>query len=110
MRSMEFWSALLRCVFARDAGAVSPVTSYLAIEPRVRPSTEGLDENEGGCREGIGRGSIGTIGRCSGPGEDAGHRTTRRSSPLCSSTERAKGTSAKAVLGHAVRAPTWLRA
>ena len=33
---------------------VSPVTSYLAIEPGVRPSTEGLDEMEG---SGIGFGS-----------------------------------------------------
>ncbi|MBI4951485.1 MAG: hypothetical protein HY908_05595 [Myxococcales bacterium] len=30
-------------VLARAGGAVSPVTSYLAIEPGVRPSTEGLD-------------------------------------------------------------------
>jgi hypothetical protein len=28
-------------------GAVSPVTSYLAIEPGVRPSTDGLDPIEG---------------------------------------------------------------
>lgn len=31
---------------AKRGGAVSPVTSYLAIEPGVRPSTEGLDEVE----------------------------------------------------------------
>jgi len=31
-------------VLARHGGAVSPVTSYLAIEPGVRPSTEGLEE------------------------------------------------------------------
>jgi hypothetical protein len=31
---------------ARRGRAVSPVTSYLAIEPGVRPSTEGLDEAE----------------------------------------------------------------
>jgi hypothetical protein len=30
---------------AMRGGAVSPVTSYLAIEPGVRPSTEGLIEN-----------------------------------------------------------------
>jgi hypothetical protein len=30
-------------VLARRGGAVSPVTSYLAIEPGVRPSTEGLE-------------------------------------------------------------------
>jgi hypothetical protein len=35
-------------VLARHGRAVSPVTSYLAIEPGVRPSTEGLDEGEGG--------------------------------------------------------------
>ena len=31
-------------VLARRGRAVSPVTSYLAIEPGVRPSTEGLEE------------------------------------------------------------------
>jgi hypothetical protein len=36
-------------------GAVSPVTSYLAIEPGVRPSTEGLDW-EGGGGTGFGSG------------------------------------------------------
>ena len=37
---------------------VSPVTSYLAIEPGVRPSTEGLDEFEGsGTGIGFGSGS-----------------------------------------------------
>src|SRR4029079_13407765 len=30
-------------VLARRGRAVSPVTSYLAIEPGVRPSTEGID-------------------------------------------------------------------
>lgn len=56
---------------AFHGGAVSPVTSYLAIEPGVRPSTEGLDENEGMGLSGsgfgagggsIGLGSIGTVG------------------------------------------------
>lgn len=55
---------------AERGGAVSPVTSYLAIEPGVRPSTEGLEELElsglgeggGGTGEGIGLGSIGTFG------------------------------------------------
>jgi hypothetical protein len=40
--------------------AVSPVTSYLAIEPGVRPSTEGLEEFEGvgiGFGSGFGRAS-----------------------------------------------------
>ena len=48
-------------------GAVSPVTSYLAIEPGVRPSTEGLEEGEA-----IGLGGIGLIGRGSGAG-GSGH-------------------------------------
>jgi len=52
---------------AMHGRAVSPVTSYLAIEPGVRPSTEGLEwegtgEGGGGRGEGIGLGSIGTIG------------------------------------------------
>ncbi|HKO52749.1 MAG TPA: vWA domain-containing protein [Polyangiaceae bacterium] len=34
--------------------AVSPVTSYLAIEPGVRPSTEGLDRTEQGYGHGAG--------------------------------------------------------
>jgi hypothetical protein len=37
---------------ALRGGAVSPVTSYLAIEPGVRPSTEGLEE--GGSGYGVG--------------------------------------------------------
>ena len=37
--------------------AVSPVTSYLAIEPGVRPSTEGLERTEGS-GYGFGRGSL----------------------------------------------------
>jgi hypothetical protein len=32
---------------ARRGGAVSPVTSYLAVEPGVRPSTEGLEHGVG---------------------------------------------------------------
>jgi hypothetical protein len=50
---------------AMRGGVVSPVTSYLAIEPGVRPSTEGLDwgvsgigEGGGGFGEGYGRGSF----------------------------------------------------
>lgn len=35
-------------------GAVSPVTSYLAIEPGVRPSTEGLDHGTVGFGSGFG--------------------------------------------------------
>lgn len=48
-------------VLAMRGGAVSPVTSYLAIEPGVRPSTEGLEEGEG---FGSGGGSLG-FGRAS---------------------------------------------
>ncbi len=43
---------------AMFGGAVSPVTSYLAIEPGVRPSTEGLDWGSGtgtGFGSGVGR-------------------------------------------------------
>ncbi len=55
--------------------AVSPVTSLLAIEPGVRPSTEGLDgigEGGGGIGEGFGLGSLGTIGHGAGGGFDRG--------------------------------------
>jgi hypothetical protein len=48
-------------VLAKRGGAVSPVTSYLAIEPGVRPSTEGLEES-----------SVGTIGHGSGTGSGQG--------------------------------------
>ncbi len=41
-------------------GAVSPVTSYLAIEPGVRPSTEGLDWGSG--TGSFGSGGLGLIG------------------------------------------------
>jgi hypothetical protein len=56
-RESRLWSALVfgdavmsqlsdeeMMVLARHGRAVSPVTSYLAIEPGVRPSTAGLDE------------------------------------------------------------------
>ncbi len=49
---------------ARYGGAVSPVTSYLAIEPGVRPSTEGLSEGEGigsGQGFGMGHGRLGGV-------------------------------------------------
>jgi len=48
-------------VLARRGGAVSPVTSYLAIEPGVRPSTEGLDW-AGLSASGIGFGGGGCFG------------------------------------------------
>jgi len=54
---------------ARHGHAVSPVTSLLAIEPGVRPSTEGLEEMSGfgegggGWAAGIGLGRLGAIAR-----------------------------------------------
>jgi hypothetical protein len=47
--------------------AVSPMTSYLAIEPGVRPSTEGLEEGEA-----FGVGGLGLIGTGRGGGGAAG--------------------------------------
>lgn len=47
---------------AMHGGAVSPVTSYLAIEPGVRPSNEGLDWSS------IGLGGIGGVGAGFGSG------------------------------------------
>ncbi len=52
-------------------GAVSPVTSYLAIEPGVRPSTEGLEEGEA-----FGVGGFGLVGTGSGGGGCAIHTVT----------------------------------
>jgi len=56
----QLWSALVfgspamyelneqeQMTLAMKGRAVSPVTSYLAIEPGVRPSTEGLDRSAG---------------------------------------------------------------
>lgn len=55
---------------AMRGGAVSPVTSYLAIEPGVRPSFEGLEEGEVGTGSGFGSGAgraatvrYGSVGR-----------------------------------------------
>ena len=64
---------------AMHGRAVSPVTSYLAIEPGVRPSNEGLDrldavgfgEGGGGIGNGIGLGSVGSIGHGHGIDRDA---------------------------------------
>lgn len=49
---------------ALQGPAVSPVTSYLATEPGVRPSVIGLEEHGtgSGAGYGIGLGSLGTIG------------------------------------------------
>ncbi len=57
----RLWSALVfgspttfdlseaeQMTLALKGGAVSPVTSYLAIEPGVRPSTDGLERSSGG--------------------------------------------------------------
>jgi hypothetical protein len=60
---MHGLSELEMMVLARHGGAVSPVTSYLAIEPGVRPSTEGL-EHSSGLGAGFGRlGGMGTSSR-----------------------------------------------
>lgn len=48
--------------------AVSPVTSYLAIEPGVRPSTEGLEAHEAFGVGGLGLSGIGSGGGGSGMG------------------------------------------
>lgn len=63
----DLWSALVfgtsildalsepeMMVLAMRGGAVSPVTSYLAIEPGVRPSTEGIEAWERGSGQGFG--------------------------------------------------------
>ena len=91
----ELWSALSfgsglaeslsepdMMVLAVRGHAVSPVTSFLAIEPGVRPSTEGLDEGESGLGlGGIGRGGggtgsgFGTVGRAHKVDLDALMRT-----------------------------------
>ena len=50
-------------VLALRGGAVSPMTSYLAIEPGVRPSTEGLERGVSGVGSGGGGGVGFGIGR-----------------------------------------------
>ena len=53
------WSQLSepeQMTLALHGGAVSPVTSYLAIEPGVRPSNEGLDWSTIGLGGGVGFG------------------------------------------------------
>lgn len=59
---------------AMTAGVVSPVTSYLAIEPGVRPSTDGLELTGQGF--GAGGGSL------SGVGYGAGGRAARSLPPF----------------------------
>jgi hypothetical protein len=51
--------------------AVSPVTSYLAIEPGVRPSTEGLEDGHGSGGGGTGEGTMG-LGSFSSIGKGGG--------------------------------------
>lgn len=68
---LELLSEREMMVLAQRGHAVSPVTSLLAIEPGVRPSTEGLEESGvgeggGGFGEGFGLGSLGTLGHGSG--------------------------------------------
>ncbi len=63
---------------AFKGGAVSPMTSYLAIEPGVRPSTEGLDwarlgSGGGGWGDGIGLGTVGGFGHGRSPPDYLGH-------------------------------------
>lgn len=70
----DVWSELTESEQMRLAmlgGAVSPVTSYLAIEPGVRPSNEGLDWSTIGHGGGTGTGS----GFGSGSGRLFGSRT-----------------------------------
>jgi hypothetical protein len=57
-------------VLARRGGAVSPVTSYLAIESGVRPSTDGFEEEGSGT--GLGLSGIGEGGGCRGEGTGIG--------------------------------------
>jgi hypothetical protein len=53
-------------VLAQRGGAVSPVTSYFATEPGVRPSTEGLDWDEFGDASGAGGLGLSGIGEGGG--------------------------------------------
>ncbi len=59
---------------ARFGRAVSPVTSYLAIEPGVRPSREGIDRDGFG---GIGSGAYGVGIGLAGSGRGGGGATIR---------------------------------
>jgi len=58
---------------ARFGRAVSPVTSYLAIEPGVRPSTIGIDRGAAG---------LGAVGAGAGGGGDVGDGPNSESDPL----------------------------
>jgi hypothetical protein len=80
-------------VLAQRGHAVSPVTSLLAIEPGVRPSTEGLDElgtigHGGGF--GIGQGFGSAHGTCPPGGQEAFLRDAiRRGLDACGGSGRA---------------------
>lgn len=105
----ERWSALVfgsellwelsepeMMTLAMRGGAVSPVTSYLAIEPGVRPSTEGLDDDERfgggfGVGSGVGLGSGG--GRYAGSGVDPFDKQAWLESELGEGWRRCGGTS-----------------
>jgi hypothetical protein len=78
-REGDVWSALVfgssemhelkeeeMMALALRGRAVSPVTSYLAIEPGVRPSTEGLDHGSEGMGFGSGFGRLGGSSRSRG--------------------------------------------
>lgn len=68
--SLDHYSALSEAeqfVIASYARAVSPVTSYLAIEPGVRPSTDGFEEGLGLGGIGAGGGAYGGAGPIRGP-------------------------------------------
>jgi hypothetical protein len=90
-RAGKLWSALVfgteelnqlteaeMMVLAKRGGAVSPVTSYLAIEPGVRPSTDGLTRDE--AAGGLGLSGIGEGG--GGRGEGFGLGTIGRTAPF----------------------------
>jgi von Willebrand factor type A domain len=60
-------------VLAMRGRAVSPVTSYLAIEPGVRPSIDGFEDESQGVGEGVALGGLGGIGSGTGGGGSSGH-------------------------------------
>ncbi len=89
-------------VLAKRGGAVSPVTSYLAIEPGVRPSTDGLalEEGSGGLGlSGTGEGG-GGAGYGSGHGSIGGARAFDAQAflqkQLAAKWEQCKGEAGKA--------------
>lgn len=67
---------------AMHGGAVSPVTSYLAIEPGVRPSTDGLEHTEGRGREGFLTPRMGSRSLAGAPAFDPVDTLTKLLAPL----------------------------